>query len=44
MAVYKTYTSEDRDSRRCETTSVEKKQEVMDVLNNFMTYFKAKHL
>ena len=32
MAVYKTYTNEDRDNRRCETISAEKKQEVMAVL------------
>lgn len=44
MAVYKTYTNEDRDNRRCETISIEKKQEVMTVLNNFITYFKNKHL
>lgn len=44
MAVYKTYTVEDRNSRRCEPISAEKKTEAVSILNNFITFFKAKHL
>lgn len=44
MAVYKTYTIEDRNNRRIENVTGDKRTQVNTIVSNFITYFKEKHM
>ena len=42
--VYKTFTVEEMNSRNVQPLSSEDNQKVNEILTNFTTYFKSKHL
>lgn len=42
--VYKTFTVEEMNSRSVQPLSAEDNQKVNEILTNFATYFKSKHL